>query len=101
MLEVSHVSERSETNVGLTDLLARVAWSMEMRYGVSMDDLELSDVPGYWRDREPKMHPGHPLHGCLGCRGPFRATYTYFDEPRINGRFASPTRAWAALRANA
>lgn len=95
------MSERSESNVGLTDLLARVAWHMRMKYRVEMQDIEITDTPGYWRDREPKMHPGHPLHGCIGCDGPFRATYSYFDPPREHGRFASPTRTWAALRANA
>ena len=94
------MSERSESNVGLTDLLARVAWHMRMRYRVEMQDIEITDTPGYWRDKKPKMHPGHPLHGCIGFDGPFRATYSYFDPPRDHGRFASPTRTWAALRAN-
>ena len=95
------VNERSEMNVGLTDLLARVAQNMRMKYRVSMQDIEITETPGYWRDKEPRMHPGHPLHRCLGCDGPFQATYTYFDPPRVNGRFASPTRTWARLRANA
>jgi hypothetical protein len=77
------MSERSESNVGLTDLLARVAWHMRMKYRVEMQDIEITDTPGYWRDREPKMHPGHPLHGCIGCDGPFRATYSYFVDPEI------------------
>lgn len=99
-MEVIRMSERSESNVGLTDLLARVAWHMRMKYRVEMQDIEITETPGYWRDKEPKMHHGHPLHGCIGCDGPFRATYTYFDTPREHGRFASPTRTWAALRAN-
>jgi hypothetical protein len=78
---------------------SRVAVHMRMKYRVEMQDIEITDTPGYWRDKEPKMHPGHPLHGCIGCDGPFRATYTYFDPPRAHGRFASPTRSWAALRA--
>lgn len=77
----------------------RVAAHMRTRYGVDMADIEIADTPGYWRDKQPRMHPGHPLHGCVGCAGPFRATYTYFDAPRLGGRFASPTRTWAALRA--
>jgi hypothetical protein len=81
-------------------LARRVDAHMRLHYRVSLFDLEQTDTPGYWRDKEPKMHPGHPLHSCLGCGGPFRATYTYFDPPRVGGRFASPTRTWAALRAN-
>lgn len=76
----------------------RVSRHMKMKYGVSLDELDISDVPGYWKDREARMHPGHPLHGCLGCSGPFKAAYTYFDPPREHGRFASPTRTWAILK---
>lgn len=87
--------------VGSTaELARRVDAHMRLHYRVSLDDLEQTDTPGYWRDKEPKMHPGHPLHSCLFCDGPFRATYTYFDPPRVGGRFASTTRTWAALRAN-
>lgn len=89
-----------DLNTVINFLLARVAWHMRMKYRVEMDEIEITDTPGYWQDKEEKMHPGHPLHGCIGCNGPFRATYTYFDSSRINGRFASPTRTWAELRAN-
>jgi hypothetical protein len=70
---------------------------MRIHYRKGLDEMEISDVPGYWRDKQPQMHTGHPLHGCLGCSGPFRATYTYFDAPRRDGRFASRTRTWAIL----
>lgn len=82
----------------LERLRQRVTAHMLLHYRVRLDDLEISDVPGYWRDKEPKIHPGHPLHGCLFNSGPFQATYTFFDEPRLNGRFASRTRTWRALR---
>ena len=36
------MSERSESNVGLTDLLARVAWHMRMKYRVEMKVTRLS-----------------------------------------------------------
>ena len=84
-----------------TELARRVDAHMRLRYRVGLDDLEQTDTPGYWQDKAPKLHPGHPLHSCLGCDGPFRATYTYFDPPRIGGRFARVTRTWAALRADA
>ena len=79
----------------------RVERHMLMKYRVKMDEIEITDTPGYWQGKEAKMHPGHPLHGCIGCNGPFRATYTYFDPPREKGKFASPTRTWAVLRHNA
>jgi hypothetical protein len=85
-------------NAGLAE---RVDAHMRTHYRVPLAAMEMTDTPGYWRDKEPRMHPGHPLHSCLGCDGPFSATYTYFDPPRIGGRFASRTRTWAALRANA
>ena len=72
---------------------------MQRAYGMNLDDLEIAETPGYWRDRHPKMHPRHPLHGCLFCDGPFRATYTYYDPPRDRrGRFASPTRTWRQMK---
>ena len=51
--------------------MERVRSHMLMYYNVDLDDLEITHVPGYWQDKEPKMHPGHPLHGCLFCEGPF------------------------------
>ena len=80
-----------------TDLFALVDSHMRLNYRTRLEEMEISNVLGYWQDREPKMHPGHPLHGCLGCSGAFQATYTYYDPPRLNGRFASRTRTWAIL----
>ena len=80
-----------------SDLFALVDSHMRLHYRKGLDEMEISDVPGYWRDREPQMHTGHPLHGCIGYSGPFRATYTYYDPPRRDGRFASRTRTWAIL----
>ena len=82
--------------------IERVREHMKRKYRVDLDDLELSDVPGYWKDKEPKMHKGHPLHSCLGCDGPLRATYTYHDHPRdhATGKFASPYRTWRILHNN-
>jgi hypothetical protein len=72
---------------------------MKLCYGVSLSDLEITDVPGYWKDKEPKNHRGHPLHGCIGCGDPFRATYVFFDPHRDHlGRWSSKTRTWAVLR---
>jgi hypothetical protein len=64
------------------DEIEKVRDYMKYKYQVDLADLEISDVPGYWRDKVPKMHPRHPIHQLIGCRGPFKATYTYFDNPR-------------------
>lgn len=82
----------------MSDPIQRVAEYMRIHHRKSMDELEITDTPGYWRDREASIHPGHPLHSCLGCSGPFRATYSYFDGRGDGGRFASPTRTWRAIR---
>ena len=78
----------------------RVREHMKRKYRVDLDDLEISDSPGYWQDKEPKMHKDHPLHSCLGCDGaPFIATYTYHDHPRdhATGKFASSYRTWRIM----
>jgi hypothetical protein len=77
--------------------IENLEWHMKTYYGKSLSELEISDVPGYWIDKELKIYKGHPLHSCLGCSGPFKATYAFFDEPRINGKFASRTRTWRSL----
>ena len=82
----------------IQDLENKVRASFKLRYNVDLDGLEISDVAGYWQDKEAKMHPGHPLHGCMDCSGPFKASYIYYDFHRdSNGRFASPTITWQKL----
>lgn len=72
---------------------------MKLKYRINLDDLEISNVPGYWQDKEPKVHHDHPLHGCIGCKGPFRAAYVYTDSFRDpkTGKFASPYRTWRKI----
>lgn len=79
---------------------SRVDAHMRLHYHKSLADMVPSDGQGYWRDNEAMVHPGHPLHGCLFCAGPFKATYQYLDPARdaITGRFASPYRSWRVLR---
>ena len=81
------------------DAVRRVDAWMRLKYGIGLDQMDITSTPGYWQDKEPKMHLGHPLHVCALCFGPFKATYTYFDPRRENGRFVSRTRSWAAIRA--
>lgn len=82
----------------IAETIEMVNRHMQLRYGVQLDQLEIAETPGYWMDKQPQIHYGHPLHSFLFCAGPFKATYTYFDHPRVNGRFASVTRSWKAIR---
>jgi len=73
------------------ELYRRVDSYMRRKYRVSLDDLEPTNTPGYWRDKEPRMDP-------LSSK-PFRFTYTYYDHQRgIKGRFDSRTKTWAELK---
>ena len=78
----------------------KVEQYFNLHYGVSLSDLEITETPGYWRDKKAKIHPGHPLHGCLFCEGPFKATYYYSDSGRCckTGKFLSPHRTWRILK---
>lgn len=96
----SETQTPSESEVDVTRLVRLVDSHMRMKYRKSLDEMEITNTPGYWRDRESKVHHGHPLHGCIGCDGSFKATYTYFDRAREGGRFVSPTRTWKILKAN-
>lgn len=93
-------AERSR-QAGIAAVRRRVDAHMRLHYRKPLADMAIGDVPGYWRDKEAMVHPGHPLHGCLFCAGPFKASYQYLDQPRdaITGRFASPYRSWRVLRA--
>ena len=83
----------------IKDAYKRVDAWLYIKYGKHLNDLEISDVPGYWIDKEATMHPGHPLHTFIGCSGPFKASYTYTDCIRDrNGRFASRTRTWKLIK---
>ena len=83
----------------IKDAYTRVDEWLYIKYGKHLKDLDISDVPGYWRDKEATMHPGQPLHTFIGCSGPFKASYTYTDSIRDrNGRFASRTRTWKLIK---
>ena len=85
-------------NKDVENAYKRVDEWMYIKYGKHLNDLEISDVPGYWIDKEATMHPGHPLHTFIGCSGPFKSTYSYLDSIRDrNGRFVSRTRTWKLI----
>jgi len=81
--------------------IQRVDTMMRAKYGIGLDTMEITTTPGYWQDKEPIVHRGHPLHSILGCSGPFRSTYTYFDHYRKSGQFVSPTMSWRTIRDSA
>lgn len=62
----------------------RVDRHMRLHYGKGLDEMEITDVPGYWQDREGKE---------------YRSTYQYLDGRLPSGRFASPYRTWRVLKA--
>ena len=78
----------------------------QSHYRASLDDVTITETPGYW-DRKT-LCGGRgvcraPIHDYLFTKGPMRHTLIYFDPGRdpVTGRFASPTRTWRALRAEA
>ena len=79
-------------------VMQRVDTMMRARYGIGLDAMEIGITPGYWQDKEPIVHRGHPLYSILGCSGPFQATYTYFDPDSKSGQFVSPTMSWRTIR---
>lgn len=71
-----------------------------MAHKLTPDDVVLSDVPGYWRVKEPC--PGgkqcrHAFRGALGpCAGGGTLTLKYAEYGLRNerGQFVSPYRYW-------
>jgi len=68
----------------VSDVVRIVDFHMRGKYRRPLSDLKPTSTPGYWEAKNLAL-------------GEFPYTYTYFDSPRQNGRFASVTRSWAAL----
>lgn len=70
--------------------------------GITINDLEISDTPGYWRLKKPCLgYPQcrHPIHRCLFEEGPTYHTISYFDTKRDEtGRYISPYATWNKAR---
>jgi hypothetical protein len=76
---------------------------VQWHHGARASDFEPTDVPGYWRRRQPcagRMGGcREPLHSCLGNEDPIRHTVQFLDSPRdARGRWVSRYRTWAAHR---
>lgn len=83
----------------MTELEKTVNEYMLRHYRLPLSEMEITEVPGYWQDKTARVHKNHPLHRCVGCSGAFKATYTYFDSGRKNGRFSSKYETWRKIKA--
>ena len=84
----------------ISDAIDRVKSYLRIYHpDTNYDDIEISETKGYWKDKEPKIHKGHPLHNCIACSDPFTATYQFVEHGLRdkNGRFISPFRTWKIL----
>lgn len=84
----------------------RVAWHFRFYYRAAMEDVAITDTPGYWKYKQSCGGRGvcpAPIHACLFNEGPIRHTLSYFDpgrDPRT-GRWQSTTRTWRIMRESA
>lgn len=66
----------------INDCYKKVDTYMRLHYRKRLDQLEITDVPGYWDDKDP-------------CRD---VTYSYLDRGRDRwGRFESQYKSWKLL----
>ena len=85
------------------DLIARVLWNFKVYYGVEPNEVEVTDVPGYWRMKEICGGRGKctsPLHGFMLCELGIQHTLYFAEHARRDerGRFVSPFIAWKVWR---
>lgn len=73
-------------------------------FGITRNDVEPTEAPGYWRKKEPCAGAPkcrEPLHSCLGCEGPTHHTIQFNDATRdARGRWSSPYATWRAARSS-
>ena len=80
-----------------------VKWHFKTYHGKSIDDYEITNIPGYWRAKEPcggKHKCRAPIHGFMFNEGPTKHTL-YYAEPGLRdskGRFISQFRAWKLIK---
>ena len=71
---------------------------LQIRYGLSVTDIEITETPGYWRIKIPCGGRGkcdHPLHGVMFNEGGCHHTVRYTDAGRNRqGQFESPYKTW-------
>lgn len=80
----------------------RVQKHMNNKYGKKLEDLEISDVKGYWKDKYFCGGKGKcfsPLHRTMFNDDPVKHTYYFVEYGRDEkGRFLKPYRAWEELK---
>ena len=83
------------------DAYNRVKSYMKWYYNKDIEDLVISTVKGYWRDKEPCAGINgcrHPIHGTTGNSDGILHTYYFAEHGRgKNGKFLKPFRAWQEL----
>lgn len=81
----------------LDDAKYKLEFFLKVNYNLSLNDIDISDVKGYWRIKKPCDNTcKHPIHSCLGNKGSTNHTI-YFAEGGArdsNGHFLSPYRVW-------
>jgi hypothetical protein len=77
---------------------------MFLYYRKHLDDLEITDTPGYWREKEPcggrASGCRHPIHGCLFNSGATHHTVRFVELNcrGPDGRFISRHQSWRVLK---
>jgi hypothetical protein len=71
-------------------------------HGVDLNQIERTEVPGYWRDKTlcagKRGGCNHPIHRLIFCEGPTHHTYSYRDKCRNElGQFVSPYQTWRSF----
>ena len=80
--------------------LKHLRFHFSAHWSISLDDLDISDARGYWKNKK-KCCDSNRKYSCIG--GPncqIKHTYTYFDMDGRDkkGRFLSPYRTWRRAR---
>jgi hypothetical protein len=74
---------------------------LTMHYHKTIDDVVISSVRGYWKDKElcDITTCGSPLHGFMGCSSAVKHTYHFreYDLRNKKGQIISPFRVWDTL----
>lgn len=80
---------------------AAFEWHLSLYHRLKPEDVEVTDVPGYWRMVIPcagRPECGQPIHLAMFNEDPMKHTVYYLDHDRDgSGRFLSPYRTWRAL----
>lgn len=74
----------------------RLSHYLATRHRASLDDVEPTSTPGYWRYKRPCTGCVHPLDGHFPTGCGITHTVSYFDakDRDAQGRWLSPYRTW-------